>query len=159
MPLFNFMPRFVEPIRRGLKTHTIRSHRKFDCKPGDTMYLYCGLRHPGAYRIIKPPACTKVEEILINRDGSIWIAEVQLHPTEMEQLARRDGFHDLADFMKHWDGKFPFAGTVNHWIPTDRTLTCGSCYFEFWVSGCSLRNIDPHHAPSQLCPRCREKGQ
>lgn len=66
MPLLNFQSRFVEPIRSGVKAHTIRAKRKIPVKVGDLLYLYCGLRHPGAYRILpEPVVCTRVESIHI----------------------------------------------------------------------------------------------
>lgn len=117
MGLYNFKLRFVKPIQDGTKTHTIRAKRKHPQKVGELMYLYCGLRQKGAFRIIPPPPCTKVEDILLQRDGSIYVAEVKLSLDEMEQLARRDGFSDLPEMMQFWDGKFPFSGDINYWRP------------------------------------------
>ena len=44
MGLYGFKALFVEPIRSGIKTHTIRGFRKFPDKPGNTLHLYTGLR-------------------------------------------------------------------------------------------------------------------
>jgi hypothetical protein len=117
MGLYNFKTRFVEPIRKGLKTHTIRGKRKYPAKPGETLYLYCGARHPGAFRIIEPTLCTKVAEITFDQNGAILVEDVKLSLDECEQLARRDGFNDLAEMMQFWDGRFPFLGDIIHWKP------------------------------------------
>ena len=63
MGLYNFQPRFAPRIRAWdadpesplAKAHTIRAPRKGgrEDKPGDTMYLYTGLRQKGAARIIE----------------------------------------------------------------------------------------------------------
>lgn len=120
MGLYNFHPRFEEPIVEGIKTHTIRANRKYPDKPGDTMYLYVGLRHPGARRIIPPPTCKKVETIAISLDGTIFVGDfidlpITLAQDEMEQLAKRDGFKDHAEMMSFWVGRLPFLGRIYHW--------------------------------------------
>lgn len=44
MGLYNFQSRFVPFIIAGKKTHTIRAIRVHPDKPGNTLYLYTGLR-------------------------------------------------------------------------------------------------------------------
>ncbi len=44
MGLYNFKARFVPFVLDGSKTHTIRAKRRYPAKPGDTLYLYTGLR-------------------------------------------------------------------------------------------------------------------
>ncbi len=44
MPAYSFKERFVPFILDGTKTQTVRSRRRHPAKPGDTLYLYSGLR-------------------------------------------------------------------------------------------------------------------
>jgi hypothetical protein len=125
MPLLNFKPRFVEPIRMDTKRHTIRAERKIPIKVGDNLYLYCGARTKKCFRILPEPVpCTKVQTITIEIktrpdyqlicvviDGEI------LDSSEAERLAFADGFSDFKDMMKFWEGRLPFKGQIIHWRP------------------------------------------
>jgi len=111
MPLLNFKAQFVPHIRSGRKNHTIRADRKIPVKLGDKLYLYCGLRHKGAYRILpEPVTCTKVhtihiEIVLLNRwveRESVTIDEQNLERDEVQQLARADGFADWSEMRRFW---------------------------------------------------------
>lgn len=137
MPALNFKERFVEPIQSGRKRHTIRATRKIPIFPKDLLYLYTGLRHPGARRILKEPCvCTKVQEICIrvclrcSGEGEVcysstsygpcpvfevWVDGVNLGKDECEQLAYCDGFESFAEMMKFWEGRLPFNGQIIHW--------------------------------------------
>lgn len=116
MALYNFQKRFVEKILAGEKAHTIRAKRKRRTKPGETLHLYTGLRQKGA-RLLMRPTCTRVEDILIDIDESIFIDGARLSFDECNQLAKRDGFRDYLEMMKFWDGRRPFEGDVIHWKP------------------------------------------
>jgi hypothetical protein len=97
MPLLNFQRRFVQPIQLGIKCHTIRAHRKYPIKPGQPLYLYCGLRHPGAFRILPDPqTCVRVQPIALTADGHprAFIDETELDTDECERLAVADGFEN-----------------------------------------------------------------
>ena len=125
MPILNFKPQFVEPIRAGRKNHTIRADRKIPIKAGDLLYLYCGLRHKGAFRIISHPVlCTRVLNIRIEisiGDDLVFVGGEQLNRDEMERLAQADGFSswdDMADFWK-----------ANHGV----TRKCGP---DGWITRC-----------------------
>jgi hypothetical protein len=51
MGLYNFQARFAPAILSGSKRQTIRARRVREDKPGDTLYLYTGLRQPGAKKL------------------------------------------------------------------------------------------------------------
>ena len=121
MPLLNFKAQFADPIRKGIKAHTIRAKRKIPVKPGDILYLYCGLRHSGAYRILPEPVkCTKVEPISIN--VGVMIDGHMLDDDECESLALADGFDNFYAMMDFWNGRLPFEGNIIHWKPEVRDV-------------------------------------
>lgn len=134
MPILNFKPQFVEPIREGRKNHTIRADRKIPIKAGDKCYLYCGLRHKGAFRILPEPAtCTKALpiRILLGRPGPHVIIDGQdLNDDECEALAIADGFPNWSAMALFWvtEHKSPgkgfgwvdFSGQIIHWEPPSR---------------------------------------
>jgi len=118
MPVLNFKPQFVEPIRDGTKHHTIRATRKVPVKQGAKLYLYCGLRHKGAFRILpEPVVCSMVESIEINAKttGMVTVGGVPLDYDEREQLAKADGFNGWDEMLSFWEGRLPFVGQIIHW--------------------------------------------
>lgn len=122
MGLYNFQARFVPFIKAGTKKHTIRAKRKHPDQPGDTLYLYSGLRTKKAKRIIPPTECVKVEDIEI-KDGaffdenhaSVKVDSVELDRSERETLARADGFKNFDEMIQFWRGRLPFSGDIIHW--------------------------------------------
>jgi uncharacterized protein YqfB (UPF0267 family) len=124
MGLYNFKLRFVPFILAGTKTHTIRELRRYPDKPGNTVHLYTGLRTKHA-KLLMRATCVGVQTVVLDRfglDGDrsavIRIDDVDLDQGEMEALAVRDGFADLADMMNFW--KFagrtlPWRGQIIHW--------------------------------------------
>lgn len=118
MGLYNFRPRFEEPIVRGLKTHTIRARRKYPDKPGDTMHMYIGLRQKGARLLMRRP-CVKVQEIEIWERGVV-IDGITLDHAERDALAVSDGFSSgWLEMLAFWEGRLPFKGNIFHWKPED----------------------------------------
>ena len=123
MPALNFKPQFVEPIRAGTKNHTIRADRAVPIKPGDKLYLYCGLRQKGAFRILSEPVtCTRVQQIEIDpKQGwwsysiTIWVDAVLLGFDETKRLAEADGFDSLEGMAAFWRDRLPFKGQIIHW--------------------------------------------
>jgi hypothetical protein len=113
MGLYGFKKQFADPILSGRKKHTIRAPRKHPDKPGNKMHLYTGLRQKGA-RLLMVGVCTKVEDIRITLD-EIFVDDEPLTTSEMEQLAKCDGFTDLEEMMSFWDGNLPFTGQIFHW--------------------------------------------
>lgn len=118
MGLYDFQGRFVAAIEAGTKRHTIRAPRKHPDRPGSTLHLYTGLRRKGA-RLLKRVECSLVQDIEITERGSILLDGQPLRDEESEELARRDGFADLAEMMGHWraSGRLPFRGQMIFWRP------------------------------------------
>lgn len=114
MGLYNFAPQFVGRIEAGAKRHTIRAPRRHPDRPGNTLYLYTGLRHPGA-RLLARVQCTAVDEIVIDLDGEIAINGRPLSDAEAETLARLDGFDSLSAMLAFWQGRLPFQGHIIYW--------------------------------------------
>ena len=127
MPLLNFKPQFVEPIRSGRKHHTIRATRAIPVKRGDNLYLYTGLRHKGAFRILADPVvCTQVQIIYIEIDDNKLEMEIIvdghiLESDEIDRLAIADGFKSFPEFSEFWmknhgvKGRVDFKGQIIHW--------------------------------------------
>ncbi|MCP4697978.1 MAG: ASCH domain-containing protein, partial [Gammaproteobacteria bacterium] len=59
MPAYNFKQCFAYDVLTGLKSMTIRPHRKRATKPGDTLYLYAGMRSPSC-QLLRKEECLRV---------------------------------------------------------------------------------------------------
>ena len=122
MPALNFQARFAPLVENGEKRQTIRAYRKdkHDPKPGDTLYLYTGMRSK-ACRKIGEARCKKVYEITLcerYRDPSIGtlMAGSGL-PGSIDSLARLDGFKnptEMFDWFEKTHG-LPFEGLLIKW--------------------------------------------
>jgi len=117
----------VPHIRSKRKRHTIRAKRKRPIKPGETLYLYTGMRTKQCEKIIPPVVCAKVDDITIQQgpnmkflpdDFRVFVEGQRLDKSECEALAYADGFDSFADMMKFWDGRVPFSGDIIHWKDT-----------------------------------------
>lgn len=118
MPLIGFKKQFAPMVEARTKRQTIRAKRK-DGKnphPGETLYLYVGLRT--AYsRKLGDTVCKSVEEICIDQHG-INIAGQWLLPHEVEALAKADGFDffsDMLEFFRKTHCELPFYGLLIKW--------------------------------------------
>lgn len=82
MPLYNFKKQFAPYIKDGSKPHTIRAIRKHPAKPGDTLFLYTGLRTKYVEKLIEPPTCTAVKTIIMLKSFHVFMLDGIL--TEMD---------------------------------------------------------------------------
>lgn len=138
MVALNFNPRFVAPIRDGLKKQTIRRRRQRDPHPGDLLQLYVGQRSPRCHRIGEA-RCTQVLGIELHIDmretgvglwrwaeDTIGVPDHSLHAIN-DRFAQDDGFGCAADmlafFRKHARPEeiernlLFFAGNLIRWEP------------------------------------------
>ena len=127
MPLLGFRQCYAADVESGRKPHTIRAYRKDgrDPKPGDTLYLYTGLRTKQC-RKLGEATCTKVARIFIfSRDNTwslygdcIWTSSRGwLNEKQASRLARRDANCTLDEFLALFNKMhgLPFEGLLIHW--------------------------------------------
>jgi hypothetical protein len=113
------------------KDHTVRADRKGKsghAAPGDTVYLYFGMRTKWC-RKLGEAKCIRTVPITIFADGRILLNGVWLSLKERDEFAWKDGFRPdgttvadpgrAADFMMSFWRKthdqFAFTGTVIYW--------------------------------------------
>jgi len=134
MPAYSFQKQFVPFIESGEKTHTIRGKRKNRPQRGQPFYAYYAMRTKQCRKIFES-VITKVQHITI-RDHDmvggdftalyglplVTIDGCELDRSELEALARRDGFKDAADFWKFFQGTHTttFVGDMIHWKPVSK---------------------------------------
>ena len=98
MPAYNFHSRFAPAIESGDKRQTIRPRRKRPTRPGDTLYLYTGMRTK-ACRKLGEFTCTKVTPVDILQ-GAVRLGGKCLGTALALEFARADGFEGLEDFYR-----------------------------------------------------------
>lgn len=129
MPAYSFKERFIPLIKSGEKKQTIRSKRKCQAKPGDTLYLYFGMRTKWCTKILET-TCIAVSPIEIKKNGSVYIGGAKLNDLDKDMLAYHDGFRpdSLQDIRVNKKGCFnvmfrwwrqthalPFKGDIIYW--------------------------------------------
>lgn len=123
MVAYSFKKRFAPDIEAGLKSQTIRAHRKRHARPGEALQLFVGMRTKHCRKIIPDPVCLQVENI------SIWVP-TKLEPAAIirdgvrdyvsEAFAKADGFTSVDDFTRFWfdtHGPGIFEGVLIAWEP------------------------------------------
>jgi hypothetical protein len=124
MVAYSFNPRFVEPIRQGLKTQTIRAHgQRRHARPGELLQLYTGMRTAHCRRILPDTPCLTVMEVKITfREGEIARIVTDGVPVrDLDAFALRDGFVDAVDMWAFWRDHHPetvpgcFRGVLIEW--------------------------------------------
>lgn len=118
MPAINFQTRFASTVRTHQKRQTIRRVWKRPIKPGDTLYLYTGMRTKRC-RKLRTAKCTGVYPIKIDIFGiKMFDYTFILEGTaDIERFAHRDGFSSWLE-MRDWFKKrygLPFEGVLITW--------------------------------------------
>lgn len=131
MVAYSFKKQFIEPIRAGFKTQTIRAPRKRHARPGEPISLFWGMRTAHCARIIPDPRCTDVMaiDIMFNRARIIdAILTDGIRVRDLDAFAIRDGFTGIIDMSEFWaltHNQLPlshFTGVLIEWAAphTDR---------------------------------------
>lgn len=124
MVAYSFNPRFIEPIRQGVKTQTIRANGlRRHARKGELLQLYSGMRTAHCQRILPDVVCLEVMSIEIAfRHGEIERVRVDGMPClDLDAFAIRDGFADAVDMWAFWRDHHPksietgFIGVVVEW--------------------------------------------
>lgn len=120
MALINFQKQFADDVESGIKTQTIRTNRKHPIKPGETLYLYTGLRTNNTKKL-KEVECKDVYEIHIF-PGAILMelrwGVIEVHDTHfLNKFAQADGFRNWTRMIEWFEGthSLPFEGTLILW--------------------------------------------
>jgi len=119
MVAYSFQPRFVEPIRSGIKFGTIRAlSKRRHAKPGERLQLYCRQRRPDGFKIVPDVTCARVNAIEFDlrdvRDPRLISngVEIPAFSLEADQFARSDGFTVSNDAVRE------FHNMVIFWYAT-----------------------------------------
>ena len=125
MVAYSFEERFIQPIKDGLKTQTIRGRRRGrgHARPGELLQLYHGQRGPECFKIIEDPVCTEVLPLQMSWKGksidTIRVGQIPL--LDLNAFACADGFNDLDDMNRFFEDRSdeddPFEGAVIGWMP------------------------------------------
>lgn len=124
MVAYSFKKRFVEPIRTGVKPHTIRAYRRRHARPGEEIQAYCGMRTKWCFLIARP-MCSRVGSIEIDLGGLVTIdrSEVIEDRAELDFFSIKDGFVSWDDMVTFWRKNHPgvhwFKGVIIFWHPLE----------------------------------------
>jgi hypothetical protein len=123
MPALNFKKQFAPMVESGEKKQTIRACRKDyrDPKPGQTLYLYTGMRTKQC-RKLGEATCKSSDLITIGFayiavSGKLLSCNKLLFCNEMIDLALADGFSSVQDFRQFFINNhgLPFTGYLIKW--------------------------------------------
>lgn len=117
MPAYNFRPCFIEPIRAGKKTQTIRPvGKRRHAKPGDRLQLYTGMRTKCCAKILDvDPVCLFVLPVRLDFSRPdcpiVVVDQRELPRNEAIEFARRDGFQSLDEMAVMFTGIYGPSGS------------------------------------------------
>lgn len=154
MPAYNFKARFADLVELGRKPHTIRQQRKNPTHPGDTLYLYTGMR-TRACRLLRTEHCSAVIPIQIHKEG-IMLGGRCISHDQRESLAHHDGFPSWGHMRAFFDAEYglPILGMeLICWHPRDvRTLQADIADLIASANKALLESRWEHGAPTQELP-------
>lgn len=122
MVAYNFQRQFVDPIRSGAKSHTIRRNgKRRHAIAGEPLQLYTGMRTRSCEKVLAAdPVCVNTCKVQIRvcRDEITSIKLDGCKVEDMEAFAIADGFESLAAMHAFWlklHGLGLFEGTLIEW--------------------------------------------
>lgn len=87
MVAYNFQSQFVEAIRNGSKSHTIRRNgKRRHARPGESLQLYSGMRTKACKKIITDPECVAAIPISIEISTSSDCAAAISHAEDLLRI-------------------------------------------------------------------------
>ncbi len=129
MPAYNFKKEFADDVEARIKRQTIRQKRKRRTKPGETLYLYTGMRTKQC-RSLGVERCLDVRDIEITeleyvvngqniKREAIIIGNntMMVESVAGNRFARLDGFDGSAQMIEWFKKQYglPFNGVVIRW--------------------------------------------
>jgi uncharacterized protein YqfB (UPF0267 family) len=115
MPALNFKKQFAALVESGKKRQSIRATRKRPFVPGDTLYLYTGMRTKNC-RLLKVAVAVDVHVVAITLHKTT-IDGINLEHGGLRAVAAADGFSCVSDFMEFFINThgLPFSGQLIRW--------------------------------------------
>lgn len=120
MVAYNFKSQFAPLVQSGQKRQTIRADRQGrsrHVRPGETLQLYTGMRTRNCRKLVEPdPVCVAVRSVWFPSPAIVVDGRL-LTTQQIKELARLDGFSDVADFYQFFREThgFPFKGVLIKW--------------------------------------------
>jgi len=149
MPAYNFKLAFAESVQIGEKAQTIRKRRKRPTQPGDTLYLYAGMRSKRC-RMLRQEVCTEVVPIDIEPRRVVVDGEI-LDLDGLDGLARADGFDSIEALWAFFDDTYglPLIDQmcVVRWDPFDDGKSWDVFPWPDWVPEDLQRSIEKFWFP------------
>jgi hypothetical protein len=117
MRVILFKEQFIEAVRKGEKTQTIRKTAR--CKPGDALSLrrWTGKPYRSKQEIIGEVKCTSVQQVVINQGSIVVDGWVEEDEGPLSRLAQYDGFDNwiaMVEWFRAVHG-LPFCGELIKW--------------------------------------------
>lgn len=127
MVAYNFQKQFVDAIRSGRKSYTIRKNgKRRHARASEMLQLYTGMRTANCKKIIPDPVCMASLPICIRIvEANITGINIGRMVTitdagALEAFAINDGFASLkamGEFWQKFHGQPLFVGTLVGWEP------------------------------------------
>lgn len=116
MPSFNFKKEFAEAVRSGRKHQTIRPKRKNRPRPGQTAFLFTGLRTVSCVRLGEYPIAW-VHDITITKKSVTIDGDLLQTHKERSEFAKADGFTCFRSLTLFFEKEYglPFNGDLIIW--------------------------------------------
>lgn len=110
MRVLMFHKRFIQSLQNGTKRHTIRERTR--CKVGESLSLryWSAKAYRSPQSVIGLTSCESISPIVIEvrpmicdlMPLSIEIAGILIHPENLDDFARSDGFRDAQDMANYY---------------------------------------------------------
>lgn len=117
MPALNFQKRFVRLVESGEKRQTIRAYRRDgrDPKPGDTLYLFTGMRTKRCRRLREVECVARFRIFIDHHD--LQIDNRRCGASEADDIAKMDGFENWPELVAAIEKMHgvPFDGLMFRW--------------------------------------------
>ena len=106
MVAYSFQPEFIEPIRSGRKTSTIRPvGKRRHARAGELVQCYTSMRTPDCRKLLEAP-CIRSIPFEIHRSCVVADGVRKDNPAYFETLARIEGFSSFGNMQAWFDRRY-----------------------------------------------------
>lgn len=114
----------AEKITAGKKKHTLITGNKKNLQKGELLYHVINGHNKTKAHCFLRNTCTGVQSVFMCYNGNDFTIKVdkrKLHPQEVHELVKNEGWTNLTDFIYHYfkqqrhDNSAFWTGTLVHW--------------------------------------------